>query len=188
MKLVKVDKKFEGKYLTYYIADYLTEKGHIKSYELVSRNKNLTVESFGIDRPAGVGIVAYSLDKQSILLQKEFRMSCNAWVVTFPAGLIDSGETAEVAAIREVKEETGVDVIQVDDVLSPCYTSQGFSDEKMTIVVCRCQGEPRPSEDETEEIFAKWYTKKEAKELLDTGHPMSVRTQMFLYQWVHEKD
>ena len=187
MKLVKINKKYEGKYLTYYVADYLTEKGHIKSYELISRNKNLTVESFGVDKPAGVGIVAFSMDKQKILLQKEFRLSCNAWVVTFPAGLIDEGESAEIAAIREAKEETGVDVIQIDDVLAPCYTAQGFSDEKMTIVVCRCKGEPRPSEDETEEIFAKWYTKKEAEDLLATGHPMSVRTQMFLYQWVHEK-
>ena len=187
MKLVKVEKKYQGKYLTYYTADYLTEKGHIKQYELISRNKNLTLETFGIDKPAGVGIVAYSMDKQKILLQKEFRLSCNAWVVTFPAGLIDEGETPEVAAIREVKEETGVNVIQVDDVLAPCYTSQGFSDEKMTIVVCRCEGEPRPSEFEDEEIFAKWYSKKEAQELLDTGHPMSVRTQMFLYQWVREQ-
>ena len=187
MKLVKINKKFEGKYLTYYIADYLTEKGHIKSYELISRNKDLTIENFGKDKPAGVGIVAYSKDKQKILLQKEFRMSCNSWVVTFPAGLIDEGETPEIAAIREVKEETGVEVIQIDDVLAPCYTSQGFSDEKMTIVICRCEGEPRPSEDEVEEIIAKWYTKEEAQKLLDEGFGMSVRTQMFLYQWVREK-
>ena len=52
MKLVKINKKYEGKYLTYYVADYLTEKGHIKSYELISRNKNLTVGTFGIDKPA----------------------------------------------------------------------------------------------------------------------------------------
>ena len=76
MKLVKIEKKYQGKYLTYYTADYLTEKGHIKQYELISRNKNLTLETFGIDKPAGVGIVAYSKDKQKILLQKEFRLSC----------------------------------------------------------------------------------------------------------------
>ena len=74
MKLKSITKKYEGKYLTYYIADYLTEKGHIKSYELISRNKNLTLENFGIDKPAGVGIVAFSKDRQSILLQKEFRL------------------------------------------------------------------------------------------------------------------
>ena len=187
MKLVKITKKYEGDFLTYYVADYLTEKGHIKSYELISRNKNLTIDNFGNDQPKGVGIVAYSLDKQKILLQKEFRMSCNAWVLTFPAGLIDEGETPEMAAIREVKEETGVEVVQIDDVLSPCYTSLAFSDEKMTMVVCRCKGETKPSEDELEEIIAQWYTKEEAKKLLDEGYGMSVRTQMFLYQWLNEK-
>ena len=187
MKLLSIEKKYEGEYLTYYVATYLNKNGHKKDYELISRNKNLTMENFGIDKPAGVGIVAFSNDKQQILLQKEFRLSCNAWVLTFPAGLIDKGETPKEAAIREVKEETRVNVIAVDDVLSPCFTSQGFSDEKMTIVVCRCEGEPKPCEFEDEEIYPKWYSKLEAKELLETGFPMSVRTQMFLYQWIHEK-
>ena len=41
-----------------------------------------------------------------VLLQK--RADCNKW--GFPGGAIELGETPEMAAIREVKEETGLDV------------------------------------------------------------------------------
>ncbi|OTB08307.1 hypothetical protein M426DRAFT_316933 [Hypoxylon sp. CI-4A] len=42
-----------------------------------------------------------------ILLEKQFRAPAGKLVVEFPAGLVDEGETAEQAALRELKEETG---------------------------------------------------------------------------------
>ena len=185
MKLIKLEKLHEGKYLTYYVADYLTEKGHIKSYEFISRTKDLTLESFGKGQPQGVGMVSFSKDGSKVLLQKEFRMATNNWVYNFPAGLIDKGETPEQAAKRELKEETGVDLIKIESVLSPSFASQGTSDEMMCIVICYCDGEIKESCFEEEEIQAKWYTKEQIKELLDKGAYMSVRTQMFLWQWVN---
>lgn len=48
-----------------------------------------------------------TLPGPEILLQKQFRPPVNKVVIEVPAGLIDPGETAERAAIRELKEETG---------------------------------------------------------------------------------
>lgn len=45
-------------------------------------------------------------DKGEVLLQK--RADSNKW--GFPGGVIELGETPQMAAIREVKEETGLDV------------------------------------------------------------------------------
>lgn len=42
-----------------------------------------------------------------VLLQKQFRPPLDKIVIEVPAGLIDAGETAEEAAVRELKEETG---------------------------------------------------------------------------------
>ena len=56
-----------------------------------------------------MGIVAI-LEKPSgpeILLQKQFRPPVEKVTIEVPAGLIDSGETAEDCAVRELKEETG---------------------------------------------------------------------------------
>ena len=187
MKLVALKKIHEGKFLTYYVADYLNGNGDIKSYEFISRNKNLTLDTFGDVVPAGVGMVAFNMDKSRVLLQKEFRLACNQWVYNFPAGLIDKGETAVDTARREIKEETGADMKQVDAVLPPSFASQGTSDEAMQIVICRCGGEITNSCYIDEEIEANWFTKDEVKALLDQGAYMSVRTQMFLWQWANEK-
>ena len=185
MKLVRLEKLHEGKYLSYYVADYETEKGHIKSYEFISRHHDLTIDTFGKGLPQGVGMVPFSLDGQKVLLQKEFRLATNNWVYNFPAGLIDQGETPEIAAKRELKEETGVELINIIEVLSPSFASQGTSDEMMSIVICCCDGEIKESCFEDEEIQAGWYTKQQIKELLDNKVYMSVRTQMFLWQWVN---
>ena len=45
-------------------------------------------------------------EKGDVLLQR--RGDCNLW--GFPGGTIELGETPEMAAVREIKEETGLDV------------------------------------------------------------------------------
>lgn len=51
-------------------------------------------------------------DKGEVLLQK--RADSNKW--GFPGGAVELGETPQMAAIREVKEETGLDV-EVSDLI-----------------------------------------------------------------------
>lgn len=186
MKLVNLKKAHEGKFLTYYVADYLNKENKIKSYEFISRNKNLTLDDFGNSEAVGVGVIPISLDNSKILLQREFRLACNQWVYNFTAGLIDPQETPEIAAKRELFEETGVELVKIDAVLAPSYASAPTSDELMVIIIGRAEGEIKESIFVDEEISAKWYTKEEIKELLDSGALMSVRTQIFLYKWVNE--
>ena len=186
MKLKKIDKIYEGKFLTYYIADYENKNGDIKHYELVSRDHSLNEKTFGHNKPAGVGMVPFNIGRTKVLLQKEFRLATNKWVYNFPAGLIDDNETALEAAKRELLEETGVHLVKTIAILSPSYASQGTSDELMQIVICECDGEIINSTFVDEEIKADWYTKEDIKKLLDEGVYMSVRTQMFLWQWINE--
>ncbi len=186
MKLVDLKKIHQGKYLSYYVASYLNKNNEIKEYEFISRDNQLTKEKFGHNAPAGVGLVPLSIDHQKVLLQAEFRMATNRFVYNFPAGLIDEGETAAIAAKRELKEETGLDLVEVIATLSPSYASQGTSDELMQILICTCQGEIKESCYVNEEINAKWYSKEEIKTLLEQGAYMSVRTQMFLWQWINK--
>ena len=187
MKFIDVKLIHRGKFVSYYVASYLNNENHIKEYEFISRDPNLTKETFGKNGPVGVGLVVFNENKDKILIQNEFRLATRRNVYTFPAGLIDEGEDAGVAAKRELKEETGLDLVKILDVLPPSFSSQGISDELMQIVVCTSRGEIKDSIFADEEIKAKWYTKEEAKKLLSSGVYMAVRTQMFLYMWLKEE-
>jgi len=60
----------------------------------------------------GVAIVALLRTRAApeaveLLLVQQFRPPLDAVTVELPAGLIDPGESAETAALRELKEETG---------------------------------------------------------------------------------
>ena len=187
MKLLDLKQIHKGKFLSYYVASFINKDGNVKEYEFISRDSNLTKDKFGSNVPAGVGLVALNKTKDKVLLQSEFRLATNHFVYNFPAGLIDKGETVEEAAERELKEETGLSLVEIQDVLPPSYASQGTSDELMQLVVCTCQGEIKESIFADEEIKAKWFTKEEVKTLFLKKAFMSVRTQMFLYMWINEK-
>ncbi|KAL7893372.1 NUDIX hydrolase domain-like protein [Trichoderma sp. SZMC 28014] len=83
----------------------------------------------------GVGIVAI-LDKPSgkeIILQKQYRPPIDKVVIEVPAGLIDAGETAEQAAVRELKEETGY-VGEVTETTPIMYNDPGFCNTNLRMV------------------------------------------------------
>lgn len=58
-----------------------------------------------IDKPAYVLIIGEC--RKGLVLVREFRPGSGKDHLGFPAGFIDAGETAEQAAIREFREETG---------------------------------------------------------------------------------
>ncbi|KAK3311004.1 NUDIX hydrolase domain-like protein [Chaetomium strumarium] len=83
----------------------------------------------------GVGIVAI-LEKETgpeIVLQKQYRPPLDKIVIELPAGLVDEGETAEQAAIRELKEETGY-VAEVLETSPIMFNDPGFCNTNLRMV------------------------------------------------------
>lgn len=88
-----------------------------------------------------------------VVLVRQYRVVLDAWVLEFPAGLVDDGESVEVAAQRELAEETGYE----GEILSlgpPVPTSPGMTDELVSIVTMRVGEEPArlPAPEASEEI------------------------------------
>lgn len=186
MKFKGIEKKQEGRFITRYDLTYETVDGKEKIYEMISRNKNLTTRSELTEHPAdSVVIIMHDEAGEKILLNREFRMACGDFVFNFPAGLIDPGEDFKDSAKRELKEETGLDLIRIDEVLKDSFSAIGFSNEKNICVIGVAAGTFAPSTSSVEEIEAAWYTKAEVRELLEKEY-FAARTQGYCYLWSRE--
>ncbi|MBD5520518.1 MAG: NUDIX hydrolase [Lachnospiraceae bacterium] len=180
MKLLNFKKVRDGKYLKNYELTYLNKKGNEKVYEIVSRHEIEDENSLG-KTVSGVSIVAYYEDK--LLLLREFRMGVNRYVYNLCAGMIEEGESLEECIERELYEETGLKVKKILQILKPSYAAVAFSDVKTQIAFVEVEGGFEDHSSENEVIEAKFYSKEEVRELLETEE-FSSRAQMAAYFFV----
>lgn len=183
MQYKGIKKLCEGNYITRYDVEYETVDRQIKIYEMISRDKAITgLEQLHGKEADAVVIIATDESDEKILINKEYRMAVGDWVYNFPAGLIDEGENEIESAIRELREETGLELYQIDDVINTSYSAVGFSNETNKCVVGRARGEFKESTSTMEEIEAGWYSKQEIQEMLKK-YKFAARTQAFCYMW-----
>lgn len=186
MKFEFLEKKEQGKFITRYDLHYRTEDDQEKVYEIISRRSDLkNFDDIHNKKVDAVVLIMHDETGEKILISKEFRMAPGSWVYNFPAGLIDPGEVPEESARRELKEETGLDIISIDDWIGESYSAVGFSNEKNVCCVGKAGGTFSESTSTQEEIIPGWYTKAEVRELLKT-EPFAARTQAYCYLWSRE--
>ncbi|MBR0464781.1 MAG: NUDIX hydrolase [Clostridia bacterium] len=180
-----IRKIHEGKFITRYDVDYVTSEGHPKTYEIISRSRDIeTLEQLQNKVPNAVVMILTDESGERILLNHEYRMAMAQWIYNFPAGLIDPGETPEQSARRELREETGLCLARIDDVLDNSYSAIGFSNERNVCVFGMANGEFHKSTSDAEEITPGWYTREEVRRLLRT-EAFAARTQAYCYAWTN---
>ncbi|XP_051248914.1 ADP-sugar pyrophosphatase [Dicentrarchus labrax] len=103
--IVKEELIAAGKWVKLEKTTYVDPAGNTRTWETAKRTtRRANTEA------DGVGIIALlkrTLHKDCVVMVKQFRPPMGCCTLEFPAGLIDEGESAEVAALRELKEETG---------------------------------------------------------------------------------
>lgn len=188
MEFVNLEKVGGGKFITRYDATYKTAENNLKRYEMISRNPNLeSIDDIKNSAVEAVVIIAHNEDNSKILINKEFRMAVGTVAYNFPAGLIDPGEDAKTAAKRELWEETGLDLYEIDEVWPASFSAVGVMNEKAVVLVGKARGEFAPSTSAEEEIEACWYTKEEMREILAVDTTFAARTQAYCWLWSHSK-
>lgn len=170
----------EGHFINFYLANYTNKLGEEKKYEVVSRRKVKDPNELFDKKADAVTIIAYSSDNSKILLQKEFRLTINDYVWSFPAGLIDAGESPIESAARELKEETGLTVVDVIRQMPPCFTSAGLTNEMIVPIYVHADGEIMPSDSAMEEIEARWFTKEEVRALIIHNEEMYEKDEEYV--------
>ena len=177
MKLIKFEKVKDGKYLKNYEITYLNKIGREKKYEIVSRRELKSADDLGA-KPSGVSIVATHGDK--LLLLHEFRMGVNRTVYNLCAGMLEPDESIEECILRELYEETGLKVKHITKILPPSFAAVAISDTTTYIAFVEVEGDFEDHTSENEQIDAKFYTKEEVRELLETEE-FSSRAQIAAY-------
>ena len=182
MKLIKIEKVREGKYLKNYDLTYENKAGKEKIYEIVSF-QNLEKPSEIGKKVSGVSIMAVCDEK--LLLLKEFRMGVNERIYNLCAGMMEKGETIEDCVRRELYEETGLTLKKIIKVLPPSYAAVAITDIKNTIVFAQVEGIISDHTSDNEDIEAGLYTKDEVAYLLENA-TFSSRAQMAAYMFTRD--
>lgn len=103
-----------------------------------------------------------------LLFVRQYRKPIERVLIEVPAGAIESGESAEDAVRREMREETGYDPKRIEPITT-IYPSPGFTDEVMHVfAVYDLEGDGQPSEplDELQVVRVPVET---AREMVRTG-------------------
>lgn len=108
----------------------------IRVEDLLARLPNGALEHRDIIRhPGGVGVVALT-EEGTVAMVRQYRTPLDAVTVEIPAGKLDPGETPEVAARRELREETGFTAEELT-LVARVAASPGCSDEVVHVYLAR---------------------------------------------------
>ena len=172
-KYTAVRKLTDNRFLNLYEMDALTNTGEAFHYYFATRNNQDALPLY-TGNLCSNGIVIYPIwqeDTEKIVMIRQYRYPLDAWIYELPAGLIDEGETASQAAVREMKEETGLDFTPYEGgnpaLRRPFFLGAGMTDETSTSVFGFASGAVSGKfREDTESIEVLLVDKEEARRIL----------------------
>ncbi len=152
MRIQKVEQLTNEKWLNLFAATF-EHQGHIGRWVFASR-KARPHGGAGGDAVLIVPILRTPGEPPRLVMVKEFRVPVGDYIYAFPAGLLEAGESIEDTARRELREETGLEVVAVQRVTQPLYSSSGLTDEAvaMAFVEARATPDTPPKLDASEDL------------------------------------
>jgi len=166
VKIIKTEKLTDYDHLNMFKIEYLDRNSNQKFWFIASRNSEPKCVTKRFSVPDGVIIVPFHLEKNKLVVIREYRVAVGDYKYGFPAGLVDEGETAQEAAKRELKEETGLILKQILKISPPVFSSTGMTDETISMIYVECEGEfSSRGNSSAEDIQAFFVSPEEAAEL-----------------------
>lgn len=194
-KYTGIHRLSDNKFLNLFKLDALTDSGRPFDYFFVSRRKENDIKLLTKDT-AAEGVVIYPVLKENpekIVMIRQYRYPLDDYLYELPAGLIDAGETPDIAAVREMKEETGLDFEVYTggsgDYRRPFFMGAGFTDESCNAVFGYAGGTiSRNDMEDTESIQVLVVDRQEAARILKE-EKVSLRAAYLLMHFLHaDKD
>ena len=109
----------QNRFLNMFELDMKSEDGKHSKYFVASRAEKIEDLKISTRENKADGVIIYSIYKEhaqaeeKVVLIKQYRCPIDDYIYEFPAGLVDEGEDFKTAGKRELKEETGLDITNV---------------------------------------------------------------------------
>ena len=116
-------------------------------FERFDGSMSQPLERLVLERGDAVGVLLLNRCDRTVVLIQQFRYAAYerggpGWLVEIPAGRVEEGDSAEATARREVLEETGYQIDDLEHVMT-IYPSPGASSERIHLYVAQIRPEQR---------------------------------------------
>lgn len=170
--IVSQEKLYSGRILNLRIDHVKFPSGDIKPREVVEH------------RPAAAILAVDAAE--NIYLVAQYRHAVDEVLYEIPAGIIEQGENAAEAAVRELQEEIGYKPGILME-LNTLYTSPGFSDEEVILFYATELEQSELPQDDDEQIDVEKFSLAEIKELIEQGKIKDGKTMVAVYWYELQK-
>lgn len=179
----KLNKLTDCKWLNLFEIIYQRKTQQQKSWMMSSRKETPITDADKADAVVIVPVVNTAEGKK-LVVTKEFRVPIWDYEYGFAAGLIDDGENIEETVARELKEETGLDLVKINHISMPVYSSAGLTDESCCMAIVEAAGEiSNKWLEDTEDIEALMMDANDIKDLLASDKKIAAKAWGLLYHY-----
>jgi ADP-ribose pyrophosphatase len=184
MDILRTTRLTSEKWLNLFVRVY-RHKGQERQWVFASRKPDPPVPARGFDAVVIVPILLNPGAPPRLVITKEFRVPLGNFEYGFPAGLAEEGESIEEVARRELREETGLEVVEIKKVSPPTYSSPGMTDESAVIVFVTAQTAANGGQslDDSEDIEVLFMDYEQVCKLCNSNARMNGRTWTILYMF-----
>lgn len=139
-----------------------------------------------IRHSGAVAIIALD-DQQQVFLVRQYRIGADQYLYEIPAGLLETDEPPEQAAVRELREETGYRPGTLE-ALGGFYVAPGYTTEFIHLFIARDLVHDPLAQDKDEFLEAQRMPLKDAIHMIDEGKIVDSKTIIGLLRLARQLD
>lgn len=190
-KIRKISTLVQTDFVGLFDVEYTNKNNENKHWMVASRKNEEELNEIYLedkkDKIDAVVICALHKKQNKLVIIKQFRVPINDYIYELPAGLVDNDEDIESTVRRELKEETGLNLLEINKLTSKekVYLSPGMTDESVAFVYCTCDGEiSNEFLEDDEEIEAILVSQIEAMNILESKETIDIKSYLMLQMFV----
>lgn len=192
----KITQQTKNRFLNMYELEVTHKSGKDSRYFVASRAEKAENLKIKTKKNTPDGVIIYSVVKDSegverVVLIRQYRYPIDDYIYEFPAGLVDADENYAQAAVRELKEETGLTLQPITvapEYEKPYFTTIGMTDESCAAVYGYAVGQvTRKYQEDSEEIEVILADKAEVRRILKE-EKVAIMCAYMLMHFLHDED